>query len=305
MKTKMKTGQIFWGVFFVTIGSLIFLTRYDVFDFSWSYVWEFWPVLLVLWGLSIIVNDTKIKPAITVLIALTFGGLVYGTVYNIVDDVDDTITWTDDDYEVRSHSEDFNSEISEAKLTLSAGVGSFTVKGSTSKLFKSTAKGNVSNYTVRSNDRGEKAFVNIEMEQANMLVFDGSLQNKMEVKLNKNPVWDLDLNLGAAKSYLDLSNYKVENVWLKMGAANTKIKLGDRHSNTELRVEMGAASLKVLIPKKAGCVLRGDMVLITKDLDGFEKLDSGNYRTENFNDAEQKIKIILRGAISSFEVIRY
>jgi hypothetical protein len=301
----MKTGQIFWGVFFLTVGSLILLHRFDVLVLSWNYVWELWPVLLVLWGLSIIVKDTKLKPFITIFIALFVGGLVYGTVYNIVADVDDITSWDEDDYEVRTYSEEFNSDFEEAKLTLSAGVGSFTIKESTTQLFKGISKGNVKDYSVRSYDRGNKAFVNIKMEHANFIVLDGNLRNRLELKLNKNPVWDIDVNLGAAKSYFDLSEYKVEKVELKMGASNTKIKLGEKHPRTELLIEMGAAGLQILIPKDAGCILRGDMVLVAKDLPGFEQLESGKYRSINYDAAEQKISIVVDGGVSSFDIIRY
>jgi hypothetical protein len=68
---------------------------------------------------------------------------------------------------------------------------------------------------------------------------------------------------------------------------------------------MGAASLKIYIPKKSGCKIFGDMVLMSKYLDGFNKSDDGNYSTPNFDSTSKKIFINIDGGIASFEVKRY
>ncbi|PKL88815.1 MAG: hypothetical protein CVV23_08355 [Ignavibacteriae bacterium HGW-Ignavibacteriae-2] len=300
----MKTGQIFWGVLFVTIGSLILLQRYDIFIMDWSFVWDLWPVLLILWGLSIITKETFVKPIITVLIAFFIGAVLYGSVSNIVDG-SNNVLWQNDDYDVRTFYEDYYENIKFADLKLSAGVGTFTIKDRTSRLIKGIAQGNIGEYTFNTYNNDDNTNINVEMNEADFNPFKNKTRNRLELQLNENTIWNLDLNLGAAKAYFDLTPFKVQNLSLKTGATKTKIKLGKEYNNTDVNIEMGAATLDIAVPKEAGCRLKGDMVLIIKDLKGFSKLDSGYYETDNFDSAAQKITINVNGGVSALDINRY
>jgi hypothetical protein len=47
------------------------------------------------------------------------------------------------------------------------------------------------------------------------------------------------------------------------------------------------------------------IVLSGKTIKGFEKVDHGHYRTENFDQAKNKIYISVDAAISSYTITRY
>jgi hypothetical protein len=123
--------------------------------------------------------------------------------------------------------------------------------------------------------------------------------------MNENPTYSLDLEIGAAKSFFNLIPFKIENLILETGATDTKIKLGNKIAKTYVDVEMGAAALKIYIPQSSGCKITGDMVLMTKELDNFIKLNSDEFITENYESAAEKIIMNIQGGVSSFEVVRY
>lgn len=299
----MKTGQIFWGILFVTVGGLILLNRYDIVDVNWYFVWDLWPLLLILWGLMIMSKDTIAKPIITVVIAFFVGVIIYGTISNVVDDSRYESYW-DEDNEIRKFSEEYDPSMKFAELNLSGGVGTFVITDRTSKLVRGYAKGDVEHLDFSSHANGDKVYINVELDKNDWHVFKGTSKKLVEVELNRNPIWDIDLNLGAAKSNFDLSPFKVKNLEINTGATKTKIKLGEAYPDTKIKIQMGAASLDLLIPKESGCRLKGDMALMAKDFKGFGK-ESGYYITSNYEQAENKIDIHISGGVSSIEIDRY
>ena len=94
-------------------------------------------------------------------------------------------------------------------------------------------------------------------------------------------------------------------VVVNTGASNTKIKLGDKTKTTYVNVEMGAASLTIYVPKASGCKVSGEMILMKKELSGFDKKGSDYYITNNYEESPNKILIDIDGGVSSFKVRRY
>lgn len=154
-------------------------------------------------------------------------------------------------------------------------------------------------------DSDDKATVNMKMLKKHFIFNDGHNRNKTFLKLNTNPVWDLNFDLGAASVDFDLSPYKTDNVFIKMGVAALKLKLGDRSEVSNLTLKAGISSIDIGIPESAGCEIRCNTSLSSKDFDDFNKISSNLYRTDNFDSAKKKIYLKIDTGISSIHVTRY
>jgi hypothetical protein len=133
----------------------------------------------------------------------------------------------------------------------------------------------------------------------------GRLDNYAIVRLHSRPAWNLDLNLGAARIDLDLTQLTVEHLSLNTGATRARIKLGDRAKESEVEVNAGASSITISVPESAGCELRVDAPLSSKHFRGFTKVADGEYRSENYSSAEKKISVSVHAGVSSVKVERY
>lgn len=117
-----------------------------------------------------------------------------------------------------------------------------------------------------------------------------------------------DLDFGAAKAHYDLSEFKTRNINIETGVTDVFLKLGEKYDETHVDIKMGAASLTIHMPKESGCKLTGDMVLFSKDIDGFNEMrrdEHKTYTTENYNEADNKIYIRIDGGMSKLEIKRY
>lgn len=73
---------IFWGTFFILLGALLLLEKFEIIEFWWNTqdVWRLWPLILIIIGVNLIAKRVEVVYHIaTVLLLLAFGYVVvYG-----------------------------------------------------------------------------------------------------------------------------------------------------------------------------------------------------------------------------------
>ncbi len=302
----MKSGQLFWGALFLTLGGLILGAKLGIVSGDWSLVYDFWPLIFVFWGLAILFRNTNGRPVIAFVNGLFIGLLLYGFLRNVFVDIDHDDDYFSDHEKVSTISEDYYDSLKYANLDIAGGVGSIIISDTTGKLILGKTVGNIGGYRFDDRTVDSTIYLDFDLKKKNYDMFDPLSENKLELKLNKNPEWDFNFEIGAAKAYFDLREFKVRNLILSTGAARTKIKIGEQDISTYINVSMGAASLQIDIPETAGCKITGDLVLVAKDISGFNyKDDDGYYITENYEYADQRIVIDISGGVASFAVDRY
>jgi hypothetical protein len=304
----MKSSNLFWGFFFITFGSLYLVARYSDLIIDWYAIWELWPILIILAGIAIILKGSFFKPVISVLIGVLLAFLAFGFFNDLFDVFDyneyhNSKWW--DDYSENYYNLEYNNSIDHVNLNIEAGAGKFYIEKTTDDLIKGYSKGNIGQYDFTNTQKDSIAWINLSMDKIGIDIFGSSFRNLFKLSLNENPTYNLDLEIGAAKSFFNLIPFKINNLFLKTGATDTKIKLGQRTEMTYVDVEMGAAALVIYVPKSSGCKITGDMVLMSKELDGFNKHSNDYYITDNYELAQNKIVMDIDGGVSSIEVARY
>jgi hypothetical protein len=127
---------------------------------------------------------------------------------------------------------------------------------------------------------------------------------ELEMAFDTVSLYEMQFEFGAVASELNLAPYKVWNVDIEMGASAVDLKLGDKVGTVTVKVESGAGSIKILVPKNSGCSVASEGFLVDKDLPDFKKID-GVYKTDNFENAKQTVVIVFEGAVSDFRIERY
>lgn len=302
----MKSGQLFWGFLFVTIGALILFAKFDVLYFEWDFVWDLWPVLFILWGLLIISKKSALKPVLAVAFGITTGMVVYGFFANIVDykshDFDSDFNWNNNR---ETYQVDYNSNIEKVVLDMEVGAGTFVIRRTSHDLLNGYVRGDFTDYDFSSVFKDDIAYLRFDQQHKNFNIFEDKMDNRVELRLNDDPAWEMDIKIGAAKALFELDDFNIERFDLKAGATDINLKLGDKSERTDINIEMGAANLEIEIPRQAGCKISGDMVLVGKSFQGFTKTVNDIYLTENFDEADHKIYIKVDGGVANLEVRRY
>ena len=307
----MSYRKIFWGLLLVIIGVLFILKNTGVLFFSWHTMWHLWPVILILWGISLIPVKDWIKLALSVGTVLIT--LLAVQIYAPKDDNNWEFEWNDNRHrdnnqdEVTSYnnvmSENFDSLTKYAELKLNIGVGNFQIKDSTDKLIEVKHDNDKANYSMTAKAEDSLTRIELSLEKGD---FDkGNVRKNVVMKLNPVPTWDLDLNVGAAEVDFDLSGFKTRNVKIQGGASDIVLKLGAILPLSDVKLEAGAASITVKIPESAGCEIVSNTFMSSKNFKGFNKIGKQLYQTPNYAASKNKIKIDLQAGVASVDVERY
>ena len=302
----MKFRNIFWGMILILLGVLFTLDNLHVIDFDWYNLWRLWPVVLVLWGVSILPVRDFIK---IILVLLVLGASVSYMVNN-------TVRWNDHDFEVSYFDDEvdfekveqeftipFEDTVEFAQLDMEVAASKFVLVDESYELMDFKKRGSIIDYKYAVKHLDNEVDVDIYIEDE--VVLKSKSKNRVDMALNPYPVWDMHYEVGAADVEMDLSGLKVSDLRIEGGAASIKVKLGDNIPMSNVKIETGASSITVKVPETAGCDLNVSSVLSGRTISGFEKMDHGHYRTSNFEEAENKIFIDVEAAVSSYSIIRY
>ena len=267
----MKSSKgVFWGGILIVVGIVALLRKLDLFYFHWDSILPFWPVLLILAGILILVTDrhAPARAFVGILIAFAvFGGLAHRTDrafdrhsdkwnFNWNDgdhddeDEDDDNDDEDDedkdeDYErehsrreddgntrLKSNSYEYAMEdfIQKANFNLEGGAGSFTLKGNTDKLFQADTRSSVLGF--------------LSNTTINKLANTATVNLKMEdgnVKLNKGEI--------SNKAQIELNDKPIWNIDLGLGAGKGDFDLSN-YKVELLKVSTGVADMNIRLGDK-------------------------------------------------------
>jgi len=306
----MKPSHIFWGLLFVGLGLLVLINNFTTIFMDWSTIWKLWPLTIVLIGLSILIKHQYGKSIIAGLAAIVLALAIFASFKTATHFVsnDFRIDFGDDaKHEIvnSEFTEQFDSTLKFATLNFEAGAGTFKIMDTTSYLIYAKTIGYINNYHLTRFDTDSSTNIDFDMGDKAIFRFGENYKNNVDISLNPKPIWDMNFNVGAASMDFDLTQFSSREVSIDMGAASVKIKLGSLYPEANLRVDAGASDINIFIPKDSGCEIVIDGALSSKHFDGFKKIDSDNYVTENFNEAANKIYIEIDCGVSSISVERY
>ncbi|MDR6196471.1 LiaI-LiaF-like domain-containing protein [Siphonobacter sp. SORGH_AS_0500] len=318
----MKPQSIIIGAIFILVGFLFLGRNMDWFDFHFSEIFRFWPLLFVVLGLNMILG--KSNRAVTVIVLVLLGICIPIFIATKVrDKVRDEVTiessWSDDDHEeeedieesVESHgggkqylAEPMTDSIESATFRLEGGAAEFTMGTTDKELVEADGNLDFGNLSLKSMSGSGSNEVVLAMKGKGNWKLKEHTHNDVAIRLNPKPVWDLDMQVGAGKVDFDLTPFNVQKVRLKTGAAEMELKLGDKADLADVDVNAGLASIKIMVPEGVGCRITTNGALTDKKFNGFVR-DGNEYETSNYNSAAKKINIKFNGGIAEWEVERY
>jgi hypothetical protein len=311
----MKYRHVFWAFILIAIGILFMLNNFGVLEFGFRTLWSLWPLILILWGISVLPIKDGIKIiALVAVLALTvifFNRISERTPWfhfhnfrgfsdkDWEDDEDTTATYN---YQPQNLSVPFDSLTMKGELKLDAAAGNFNLQGLTSDFLSFNKTGDIGNYSLTTTNENGRKQINLSLEKSGIRhTVD---ENKVEIKLSEKPSWNLDFDIGAAEILMDLRDYKIDTTNIDAGASSIDIKIGDKNPLTVMTFNAGASSIKVEIPKGSGCQIKSESFMISKEFEGFTKKGDGIYQTDNFTTAKNKIYLTIKTAISTIEITR-
>ena len=300
----MKYKNLFWGVVLILLGVMYLLKKFDVIWFNWRDIISLWPLLLVLWGISLLPIKAMVKliaslAAVLVMILLiSFNPVHWHSGWMWIGDCNKRGSTEYKQSEAWTDSSQY------AWLELNAVAGRYVISGTTDELIDFEHVGDSGTYYMSTSVEDNRHHVRIGPERTKT-EFTLYRAHEVDIKLNPDLSWDIDIDAGAANIDLDLTPFIINHLSINGGATSLYIKLGERSDNIDLVIETGVSSVVIKVPEEHACEVNSNSFLISKDLPGFDKVSKSTYVSPNFSSAEKNITIQFESGISSLRVLRY
>lgn len=311
----MKTSSTFWGSFFLSLGTFLLLINFDLIDWALFWIADWWPVLLILWGLFLLRIAKPLRNTIAGVSGIFLSLVIVSFMnfnlhekasywsYHYSDD-EDVNFYSSDFNKIDTFSIDWNENIKEASFDLSGSAAEFKLKANSDRLIDIEAYNSESKLSNEIKDSIAELFYSFD-DSKNI---SKTLRHDREatISLSNKVLWNFHVNSGAADIDYDLRKFKVKKLDINSSASNIEIKIGQLNNFTEIIIDASASNIELSIPKEAGVIFETNTSLSAFSYHGFEESNESDYfQTKNYNEADQKIKVLIDGSVSNFDLKKY
>jgi hypothetical protein len=183
---------------------------------------------------------------------------------------------------------------SQAALKLSHGAGRLILSAGApaGQLLFGSFAGGVKQSAHKS---GERLEAHIEANPMIFPPFFGGWQGlEWDIKLNRDVPLTLRLETGASQSELDLRELLVSDLRVSTGASKTDLTLPANAGLTTVKVELGAASLDMVVPQGVAARIRSEHGVAAIEVDKARfPYSNGMYESADFSSAPNKVDIMI------------
>lgn len=192
--------------------------------------------------------------------------------------------------------------IQKANLKLNYEVGTFTLQYPTPLLYQCQV-------SYRYPEFKPKEDYSLLDKEANIQIYHNPISeqrlqnpnNRIELRLNKDIIYNILIETGATAIDYDLSKFKIENFSIKSGAS--KINITVPQYNGEINIDSGVSKIDIAIPLNVGTRIYFETGLSIKDLgEDFQKLENNIYISKNYHEAEYRVNINIDSGLSQINI---
>lgn len=317
----MKIFGYFISSFLVFLGIFLLLYQFDIYIFFNLQLTKFWPLLFVLFGVSIL-NLPKWLKIVFMSISGIYCAFLIISIYSNINASLGKITELDFNNYQYATSSDFiinDSSTKYVNLEINSGISSLKMSDTTINdkiyLFNQLYKiQDIDENYAQSND---SMYLKDDLITKNITIVNDSISNiQLDIaqitfkkyinnfKLNSNLVYSGNFSFGASNADFDLQNLAFEKINLESGASNIRLKIGSKLPEVRINVDAGLSKLRVFFPKESKCILQTDSEKINIDFvtNGRKK---GEFQYIPKNPNGNVIYVNCKSGISSVSIEHY
>ena len=294
---RRRRGLPLGGILLIVAGVVLLLQMLDVLPWDiWWNIWRFWPVLLVMLGVGILLGR-RVPLLSSAIAASLLVGAVGGAAW---------ITYNQDDGETVTELKEPLGNAMSLDLTLRFGAGTITLgelpAGSPNlveAVFRGAGPSSGANSTLdHSGDR-----VDLILENVSQGFWRPSTNNAWEIKIAQGVAVNLIAQSGASDMDLDLEMLDVTNLDLDAGAADVDVILPGKTEFTSVSIDIGAADLRVTVPQGVAARIDTDTALSSVSIDQsrFPKTN-GHNQSPGYDTAQYRVDLNIDAGVASIQV---
>ncbi len=308
-----RRPRLVFPLLLIAVGVALVFERLGTWAIPWHMLWRFWPVLLVLLGLEMLLARSRTGGLVLALalVIVLVGGIVYLAPRMELGSRWDLPTWplrrgaAQGDIEIKrlSHPLD-GAERATARIEL--GVGDLYLaalpEGSQS-LYEAEIRHDPRRSAVRAEVTGTNSEARLELrsEQGSWRV-PGDQGDEWQVQLSPALPWRLDLSGGVHRSRLDLKGLALDGLQVDVGVGDVTLLLSER-GGYQAMVNGGVGRLVLELPEGVEASVHVDAGLSSVNVGPRLRQHGDSYITSGYQTgAKDAIVVDVDGGIGSLTI---
>ena len=323
-----KQKDITGAIFLVSIGILFLLNTTNIVPWGiWLQIFRFWPILLILAGLKIILPENKVGqivyPIVYTLFIIFIGATSYfftktqrvpflpesvsNCIFNRCENMDDSELMESDSYVNLADYTDITSRT----LDINVAASTLYLNDEIADYFLHSE---MKDYT----ETNKPTLENTSKDGVLTTVFDNTrIHNwgwwnfkspEYTLTLGQNTIpTDITIDLGAGEGIVNLESATVKTFRTSVGAGSLDITLGENAIPETIDMNVGAGEITLTIPENVGILVAydlgvGSIKLENTTVDGIGKETS--YKSANYDTATKKVTITASVGVGELTIDR-
>jgi hypothetical protein len=193
--------------------------------------------------------------------------------------------------------------VKHANLELNMKAGELQLSGGAPKLIDAHFEyhGQSAKPMVRSSLADDRATLTIS--QPERWQIGGNGKNRWDLRLNDDPVLDLQLHCGAGKAQMDLGSVHLRSLEVHMGAGEIDLDLsGKPRQDYEVEIHGGIGKATVRLPQEVGIWAEAHGGIGSIKVEGLEK-KGDHYENQLYDTAKVNVRFEVTGGIGEIRLI--
>ena len=281
-----------WGLILVALGVVFLLQNLGVLGWGvWGTLWRFWPVVLLLIGLNIILRGQSpwLVFGITVVVLI---GVIAAAVL---------VERSRPAAVAASFSQPLRG-ITGASAEISFGAGELRIgslPAGSASLVEGMSYPEVEQDFRRRNGTG---MLNLSVSGRGFWTF-GERGLQMEAFFSPDVPLELVVKTGASDAQVDLSNLQVRRLQVDVGASRLSLLLPAKAGTTEAEVKAGAASVSIAIPQGVAARITAETAVGSFRVDTSRFPRAGDrYESPDFATATNRVDLRVESGVASIDI---
>ena len=297
---------VFWPLLLIAIGLLFLLSNFGLISgVSWLAVLSLWPLLLILIGLDIAFARRWPLPALAAELLVIVAGLALVAASPNFRGVPFAFS---SGGRGQTEVSAARGEVRTLTLTINGGAGRYRVGAGSSDLVSAHSQN--PDLRLRTTNRSDRADVHID--QVGPEGFLRGPDTDIEVRINVDVPTSFEMNAGAGEFYVDLAEVRVTDARVNTGAASLRLSLPKPSGDVPVRLNAGASSIVVTVPEAVEAristtggllTLRSENSRLSQGSDGGGCIACGSsVETPGYATAKDRLTVTISAGASSIVV---
>ena len=285
-KPQSVVGVSIWGIFLLFLGIVFLLQTLNVLRWGlWGTLWRFWPVLIIIIGLGILLRRYNAW-LVSLLVLAVLGACLGIAIWQYGPSLSSGMVTKD-------YSEPLG-DIERAQIEIDFSAGSITIGSlppGSSNFVEAASEVRNSRKTMSVDFHQQDGEGKLYLSTVNQR-FWGELGIRWDVNFTRNIPLAISIKSAASNVELDLSALKVTKLRLDVDAGNYKVTTPSSAGTSDIEIEANVANIEVTIPDGVAAKIQVDTNLSALDVDKSRFPQQGDYyMSQDFVSAENQVEL--------------